>query len=408
MSETRLEKKHSNFVIALLLLFPVVINSIKIFGNLILLILFVLGTYIAISESKNPFKIKELKVFSWLTTGYFLVMLLSMLHANGLDADFHHLGRKIHFLLAPLIALAIFQADLSIKRLLLSIKIGLILIGIIVIVQFLLGYNRPSGMINANIFGDIAVAMLFLSIVRVFSEKPKEQVITFVAILAGISAIFLSENRGSWLSFLVLSIVYIGLIYKPFLQEKIKRKIFLVLMLSVAIGFIGTQTDASKRISKAVTEIQNWHSGSELKTSLGLRMEMWRSGLSATKQAPWLGYGYRNANQVASEHASNNKIIIQGFTHLHNEYITNLVSAGIIGLFSVLVLLFVPVVIFYRKLKNKDTYHYASMGILLCIGYATFGFSHIAFGEEHVNAFYVFFLGLLLPLIIKTRHQKLS
>ena len=80
----------------------------------------------------------------------------------------------------------------------------------------------------------------------------------------------------------------------------------------------------------------------------------------------------------------------------------------ILGLFALLSLLFLPVVIFYRKLENKDkdTYYYASMGILLCIGYTTFGFSHIAFGEEHINAFYIFFLGLLLPLIMKNSLSK--
>jgi hypothetical protein len=41
------------------------------------------------------------------------------------------------------------------------------------------------------------------------------------------------------------------------------------------------------------------------------------------------------------------------------------------------------------------------MGILLCIGYATFGFTHIAFGEEHVNAFYVLFMAMLLPKVAK-------
>jgi hypothetical protein len=37
---------------------------------------------------------------------------------------------------------------------------------------------------------------------------------------------------------------------------------------------------------------------------------------------------------------------------------------------------------------------------LLSIGYATFGFTHIAFGEEHVNAFYIFMLAFLLPRIM--------
>jgi len=41
------------------------------------------------------------------------------------------------------------------------------------------------------------------------------------------------------------------------------------------------------------------------------------------------------------------------------------------------------------------------MGILLCVGYATFGFTHIAFGEEHINAFYILFMGFLLPRVMK-------
>ena len=408
MSDTHLNTRYSNFVIALLMLFPVLINSVKIFGNLILLILVILGSYIAITEKKNPFQIKELKVFSWLTMGYFGVMLLSILIADGFNAEIHHLGRKLHFLLAPLIALAIFQVDLPLKKLLLSIKVGLVVISVITMVQFYypLGEGQVSGMINSNIFGDIAVAMLFLSIVQIFSESPKERVFTFVAAIFGIIAIILSNSRGSWLSFLTLSIVYIGLCYKPFLQNNHKRKIFLVLTFSILIGFIATQTNIDKRVETGIISIQNWHSGINSHTSAGLRMQMWKSGLDAAKKAPWFGYGYRNANKVVSEYIVNNKDkrAIGNHTHLHNEYITAVTSSGIIGLLALLTLLFTPMVIFYQKLKDEKTYYYASMGILLSVGYATFGFTHIAFGEEHINAFYVLFMGFLLPRVVKESH----
>jgi O-antigen ligase len=400
MGEIYLKAWYSNFIIALLLLFPILINSVKILSSLVLLILVLLGTYIAITEKKNPFQIKELRVFSWLTVGYFGVMLLSILIADGFNADFYHLGRKLQFLLAPLIALAIYQVNLPLKKILLSLKAGLIIIGVIVITQFLLGNERPSGMINANIFGDIAVAMLFLSIVQVFNEEPKDRLITFVAVLAGISAIFLSGSRGSWLSFIILSIIYIALIYKPFLKNNSKRKLSLILLASMIFIFIGTQTNVEKRINEAVTEVQKWNAGSNLNDSNGLRLQMWSAGLTAARQSPWFGYGYRNANKITSEYAPTNKKTIRNKTHLHNEYITHLVSAGIVGLLALLTLLFAPILIFYKKLKNKKTYHYASMGILLCAGYITFGFTHIALGEEHINAFYIFFMGLLLPKVL--------
>ena len=387
-------------MIALLLAFPVLINSVKILGNLILFIFVILGVYIVIFEKKNPFRIPELKLFSWLTVGYFGVILMSMLIADGLNAEFYHLGRKLHFLLAPFIALTLFQINLPLKKLLLSIKIGLIAI-------FFTKINGPllGDMINANIFSDIAVAMIFLSIVQVFHETPKEKIITFVAVLAGSYVIFLTGTRGSWVSFIILSVAYISLIYRPFLQND-KSKLFLVLVLAVFLGFVGTSKQVKNRVNLAVTEIQQWYSGENLNDSVGLRLQMWKAGLQAVEQSPWIGYGYRNANKATSEYTPENKITIKNKTHLHNEYLTNLVSAGIIGLLALLTLLFTPLVIFYKQLKNKGNHHYALMGFLLCIGYITFGFTHIAFGEEHINAFYVLFMGFLLPRIMQKEYSK--
>jgi O-antigen ligase len=401
MNEAHLDKRYSSFVIGLLILFPILINSVKILGNMILLILVILGLYIAIAEKKNPFKIQELKVFSWITVGYFFIMLLSILIADGFDARFVSLGRKAHFLLAPLIALSIYQIDLPFKNILLALKAGLIIIGIVAMVQFLLGSSRPSGMINANIFGDIAVAMLFLSIVQVFNEKPKEQIITFIAAIAGVVVIFLSGSRGSWLSFIILSITFILLVYKPFLMGNKKNQLFLVLFFSVLFGFIGTQTDAGKKITNAVVNIQNWDNGDQTYTSSGIRMEMWESSLEVAKKSPWFGYGYRNSNKEVSKYVDSHNHTVAAFTHLHNEYLTNLLAGGLLGLVSLLVMLFAPIVFFYKNLKNQKTYYYASAGILLSIGYVTFGFTHIAFGEEHINAFYILFMGFLLPRVMK-------
>ncbi len=401
MNNAHPSARYSNFVVTLILLFPIVINSVKIFSSLILLILTILGVYIVVTERKNPFQIKELKLFSWLTVSYFGVMLASILIADGLNAEFHHLGRKVQFLLAPLIALAILQVNFSLKNLLLSIKLGLIIIGIITIVQFQFqlgeGWHRPAGMMNQNIFGDIAVAMLFLAIVRFFDENPKEQIITFIAIIAGIFAIILSASRGSWVSALILGALYFSIIYKPYLSGNIKRKLGVLGVIIIMFTLLFNTQTIQDNISKATNGVKEWSAGN-INSSAGVRLNMWESGLKAVQDSPLIGHGYRNANKVTQKYTEKS---VKHFTHLHNEYITNLVSAGIFGLLSLLALIFVPLIIFYKKLKNKENYHYAFMGILLCTGYATFGFTHIAFGEEHVNAFYILFMGLLLPAVTK-------
>ena len=398
LNDSILGQRFSNLALVLVLLFPIFINSVKIFSSLILLFLVVLGCYIAISDKLNPFKIKELKLLSWLTVGYFVVMLLSIVIADGIHAEFHHLGRKLQFLLAPFIALAIYKINIPLKSLLLSIKIGLVIIGAIVIIQSLLGYDRPSGMMNQNIFGDIAVAMLFLSIVRVFEEEPKERVITFSSIVFGLFAIVLSGNRGSWISALILGVFYFGIIYKRYLFNNTKLKLITFGLLAIILtSIINTQT-FNRQILNTETAIERWLDGNIKQSSVGERLNMWISGLKAFRESPLIGYGYRNANKAAQKYTSKD---IAGYTHLHNEYLTNLVSAGIIGLLSLLALIFLPMLVFYRKLKDKASYYYALMGMMLCIGYATFGFSHIAFGEEHINAFYVLFISFLLPKAIR-------
>jgi len=411
MTVTATDNRYSNFLIFLLISFPILIISVKPFGNLILLVLLFLGSYIFIKQKKNPFLIPELKTLSWITLSYFLVMMASMIIADGLAAQFHHLGRKIHFLLAPLIALAIYDNNLSIVQFLRSIKFGLILIGIIVLVQFFIwGYDRPSGMFNENVFSDLAVILFFLSIVRFFEETKREQIFTSIAAIFGVIAVVLSASRGSWLSFLVLIPVYFGIASSRFSKGNYKRSFGLIILtIVISIGFtqidlVKEKTAFAKKIGTAIDNAQSWSNDKSEFTSTSARLEMWKYGLLAAEDSPLFGHGYRNANEVVSNYAMQFKKEISMFTHLHNEYLTNLVSAGLVGLVSMIILLFAPLIVFVKKLRSEEHYNYALMGVLLCVAYSTFGFTHIALGEENMNAFYVFFLSLLLPKM----RQKIS
>jgi len=397
-----LSKRLNFLLLSLILSFPIFINSIKIIGNAELLIIFFIGLVAFLKKNANPFKIFELRVFSFLTFGYFLAFLIPLLWADGLNTEWSHLGRKLHFLLAPIIALAIFNVEVNIIKLLAAIKIGLITIGVIVLIQFFDGSSRPSGMINANIFNDIAVIMFFMSLVRIYDESLKEKIFTFTSSIFGLIAIILPSSRGSWLSFFILLFIFFSLMYYPRLEKFRSRKIIAISLILVSFLFVVNNEITKNRIEQANSEISNWSEGNGKKTSLGLRLEMWVAGLNAAIDSPLMGYGYRNANEISSQYAKNNQEYIKNFTHLHNEYITTFVSSGLIGLIGLMSLLIVPFVIFFKGLKNN--FYLSVMGILLCSAYASFGFSHIAFGEEHINAYFIFFLALLLPRVISNNY----
>jgi len=392
-------KQYSHFVNFLLFCFPLVINTVKSAGDLILLILATSGIFIAISNRKSPFSTEGLKLFSWVTFGYFLAVVLSVALSDKPTELAHYISRELYFLFAPFIGLAIFKAKLSLNHLLLGIKLGLILLGAITINQHLNGVIRPSGIMNAGIFANLTVMMLFLSIANIFKENFWNQIFTLGSAFMGIIAIVTTGTRGAWLSFLILTAIYIYLVYKHHLAHSRKIILITIITFTAIIGISAGTSIVQDRIILAKNEAGQWVDNKSLDTSIGLRLEIWSSALKAVKQHPWFGYGYRNTNPVVANYAGQEaKKIIANFNHLHNEYLTNFLGRGVLGLLSLLALLFLPLILFFKYIHGDQAQPQASMGILLCVGYASFGLVNITFGDVFMNAFYVFFLSILLPL----------
>ena len=159
------------------------------------------------------------------------------------------------------------------------------------------------------------------------------------------------------------------------------------------------------RVLLAKQQVINWVSGKDNKSSVGLRMEMWSASIKQINQElPLTGFGYRNVNPVIVKHASKevqSKII--RFNHVHNTYLQHLVAEGVLGLIAILALLLLPLRVFFVKIKDKkDNIVTAStMGVVLMVSFALFGVSNKMFGGVFINAFYVFFLAILLPFVYK-------
>jgi hypothetical protein len=165
MSEQSIGKNYSQVVNVLIFIFPIVINSLQVAGDIVLFILAMMGIFVAISKKISPFSIKPIKVFSYLTFGYFSAVCLSVLFSGQAAELAHFIPRDFHFLFAPFIALALFKAEINVKYLLMGAKVALLILGVIIFNQFLLGVIRPSGVMNAGVFGNLAVSIFFITLV---------------------------------------------------------------------------------------------------------------------------------------------------------------------------------------------------------------------------------------------------
>jgi len=403
MRKQSIGKNYSQVVNVLIFIFPIVINSLQVAGDIVLFILAMMGIFVAISKKISPFSIKPIKVFSYLTFGYFSAVCLSVLFSGQAAELAHFIPRDFHFLFAPFIALALFNAEINVKYLLMGAKVALLILGVIIFYQFLLGIPRPSGVMNAGVFGNLAVSIFFITLVFLKHESFNHKILSCLSLLSGVFIIVASGTRGAWLSFLLLLGVYLYFFYKQKNKLSKKSKIIMVFAIATLITF-GSFSDSLKdRSQKAYTEINRWIVGDDSVTSLGLRLEMYRLAFEKIEDVPFFGHGYRTSNVVVFENSTTRGgRLSYTFNHLHNTYLTQYFNGGFVLLVALLLLLFLPLIIFLKANSQDRENPIFILGVIMTLGYTSFGMVNILFGDTYMNGFYVFFLAIIMLLTNKS------
>ena len=402
MIKQLLGQNYSQIVNVLILIFPIVINSFQVAGDIVLIILAMMGITIAISQKLSPFNIKEIKVFSYLTFGYFIAVCLSVLFSVHAAEIAHYIPRDFYFFFAPFIALALYKAEINMNYLLLGVKVSLLVIGGIAIAQ---GGVRANGIgvMNAGVFGNLAVLLFFIALVFPQYDSLKHKAFNLVALSFGLVAIIVSQTRGAWLTFFLLLVTYTYFFYKKQTKFTLKSKIIAVLFIASIISISSFNQVIKDRSNLASAQISNWMNGDLSPSSVGLRLNMYKKAVNNIEDVPFFGYGLRlsNVSLFQNDMSPMGRISVR-FNHLHNAFLTNYYNGGIILLGALVLLLFIPLRLFIKaNSQNREDPLFIS-GALLTLGYASHGMVNILLGDTYMNGFYVFFLAFFLLLTNKS------
>ena len=404
MIEQSVGKNYSRLVNVLIFIFPILINSVKVGGDIVLFILAVMGIFIAISKKLSPFNIKEIKVFSYLTAGYFIALCLAVLFSVKGTEQAHLLSRDLYFLLAPFIALAFYKAEINVSYLLAGVKVGLIVLALISFDQLQSGNTRPSGVMNADVFGNLAVSMFFVVLVFLKDESLKYKIFTLVSLLSGLFVIVASGTRGAWLSFLFLLVGYLYFLYRQKTMSSARSKIIAVLIIAGVLSVVSLNQSVKDRVYYTYTQTSDWMAGSEAVNAVSERLMMYKIAIDNIQDVPLFGHGLRTSNLVVYNFspAEFQRYLIS-YNHLHNAYLTNYFNGGIFLLAALLLLLFAPLWLFLKENSQNHEEPIFIAGALLTLGYVSYGMVNILFGDVFMNAFYVFFLAIFLPLTARSK-----
>ena len=105
------------------------------------------------------------------------------------------------------------------------------------------------------------------------------------------------------------------------------------------------------RLSEAQYELKLYLSGDDKVSSIGERLDMWKIGSKAFLEHPISGWSLKELDYYKKDLADKDVVTKASisFSHLHNQFIDELVKKGIVGGIAILSVFIIPLYLFYRN-----------------------------------------------------------
>jgi O-antigen polymerase (rfal protein) len=386
----------------LLLMFPKGYN----YGSTALLVLSILFLcYLLYKRVSFLAIVKQNKAIFAVTTFYFLVSLFFI---------FFH-GDKINLIDNPLraflfLSVIIFVVYSSVKFdvLLYSIPLGAFISGVIALYQYYILNLESAFYYQMKIqSGDMAMSLGLFSFVIALhlldANKSKLAMLVIVSGIFGILASLLSFSRGGWVGvpilLLILIFLYRHLLSKKLLLGGITFLCIISVVLTVNNKFVN-------RLSEAQYELKLYLSGDDKVSSIGERLDMWKIGSKAFLEHPISGWSLKELDYYKKDLSDKNIVTKASisFSHLHNQFIDELVKKGIVGGVAILGVFFLPLYIFYTKQKNKKNNKrikfITTLGIVHILSTMSYCITQAFISHNSGNIFYFFVLFLFYAFMV--------
>lgn len=234
---------------------------------------------------------------------------------------------------------------------------------------------------NAIHYGNVSILLGMLALCGLGWARQQRHRTAWTLLLiaggvAGVIGSIISGSRGGWLvlPFCVCLFAFHST------QGRGKHYIAAVLAGFLALSVVAyalPESPVRERVAFAVDDLQKFKQSDNVTTSLGQRIEMWRTALELSTEHVWFGLGskgYMAAKQLLAKEGEMDKMIVN-HTNAHNDYLDALVKRGLIGLLTLLLLFFLPLTLFAKALRrgNVAARPFALAGVVLCICYPIFG-----------------------------------
>jgi len=413
---------YSVFPVFFLIIFPVSITFLPYVHGLVVLTASGAGIYYYFIHARYSRMNNDYEKQFYFAIWFFLLVAILVTMLAGVDAEsYKKLGKFLYLLMTIPVYFYFRQVGVNYFVLWLGLVMGSIMSACVAVSDVWLGFfdsrfsGRASGILNPIIFGDLSLLLGMMSLVGIDWFKTRTRLYAIFSLLAfflGLLSSLLSQARGG-----LLAIPLVLLIFIWFYSFRIERwKLGLWFVLFILLGFILyniPELSIERRFSLAYKQVYSYlnndisHMSRHI-GSLGIRIESWLAAWQVFIDNIYLGVGWGNYQKSVSalvENGTRNNLVAN-FSHPHNQFLSSMVSGGILGFVAILALFILPVSIFIRVLRSSgvsvDIRRNALIGLIMVVSFAAFNLSESFLERSRPVAFFLFYLAVCMAGI----HQK--
>ncbi len=276
--------------------------------------------------------------------------------------------------------------------------------------RWVLGIDRPGGMMNAITFGDIVLCMGLMCLAGVLDFRGRQRIWPALGVVFGLVGTLATGTRGGWIAIVFAALLFLK--YGHYLRGKFaKGAAALVAVLMVSAYFV-PQTGVAERLGQGVDDVETYFTGGSAFTNVGVRLELWKGATMLIARHPWLPNGPDEVRAELSELVSAGTLqpFVLEAEHFHNDALQVLVYGGVFGLVFWFGTLLMPFLFFLRILNQHESARpgltaSALAGMLLVLGYFSFGLTEVIFWSVRGAMFYALMLFIVIGLCLNAKDE---
>lgn len=343
---------------------------------------------------------------------FILYSYISILWSDSFSDGFKEINKfhKYYFLLIPVLftSLTFKEAKMSLKIIVVSFSSYALFSLMIYFGFFTLENNNdiygPRGIMGYAIVTQyMAMGMIATFIFALFSKNKTTKIIFFLCSIFCLSAVFINNSRTAQLS-LVLTITSISLIYYRSNLIKIKNLLLFLLftiLISISSIYLLNATDKFKRFNSAYKNIEKVFKEDKYSGSAGVRIYFNKIGYELFKDNPLLGMGPVDNNLELEKIMINDPSYVykKTFSSFHSEHMNTLTKYGLVGY----LLLFSSIVYLLFLLRKNKEYFLIGCSFYITIFYISF--ANATFLKKPIN-YILISVFVLLSIIAYSEYKN--